>query len=210
MFVNTLSPTTRRNLARVAETALAKQFYLAGGTAVALHLGHRQSFDLDFFVQAREFPADLPRRELAHLGELTVLDEAAGTFVGTLDGGQVSFFIYPYPLLETPVTFEGVQVAGLPDLASMKLDAISSRGTKRDFVDLYQISQSVFPLHETLAHFERKYAGVHYSMFHLLKSLHYFEDAEPAPMPSMLIPLDWVEVKRFFEREVKRLVEELL
>jgi hypothetical protein len=210
MFVDVLSLTTRRNLAQVAGTALAGQFYLAGGTAVALHLGHRQSFDLDFFTPERGFPADLPRRELAHLGELAILNETAGTFVGTLDGGQVSFFVYPYPLLETPVAFEGVQVAGLPDLAAMKLDAISSRGTKRDFVDLYQISQDVFSLRETIACFERKYAGVHYSMFHLLKSLHYFEDAEPDPMPKMLKPLDWAEVKRFFEREVRRLMEELL
>lgn len=210
MFVRVLSPTTRSNLALVAGTPLADQFYLAGGTAVALHLDHRRSYDLDFFIPERDFPSDLPRRELMHLGELVVLHEGAGTFVGTLDGGQISFFIYPYPLLESTVTFKGVQVAQLPDLAAMKLDAISSRGTKRDFIDLYQICQDVFPLRKVIQHFERKYADVRYSMVHLLKSLKYFEDAESDPMPPMLVPLEWVEVKRFFEGEVRQLMEEFL
>ncbi|HEC36453.1 MAG TPA: hypothetical protein ENI39_07960 [Anaerolineae bacterium] len=209
MLDRVLSPTTRKNLALVARTPLAERFYLAGGTAVALHLGHRRSYDLDFFTPEREFPIDLPRRELEPLGELIVLHEGTGTFVGTLGGGQLSFFIYPYSLLEPFVPFEGIQVASLPDLAAMKLEAISSRGTKRDFVDLYQICQTVFPLVEVFRHFERKYAGVRYSMFHLLKSLAYFDDAEPDPMPEMLIPLDWAEVKQFFEGEVQRLMKVL-
>ena len=210
MFVRVLSPTTRNNLALVAGTPLADRFYLAGGTAVALHLDHRRSYDLDFFTPERDFPTDLPRRELMHLGELVILQEGAGTFVGTLDGGQISFFIYPYPLLESPEIFEDAQVAKLPDLAAMKLDAVSSRGTKRDFIDLYQICQDVFPLGRAIQHFERKYAGVRYSMVHLLKSLKYFADAEFDPMPPMLVPLEWGKVKQFFEGEVRRLMEELL
>jgi hypothetical protein len=209
MFVRVLSPTARDNLALVAGTPLAGRFYLAGGTAVALHLDHRRSYDLDFFTPEHDFAVDLPRRELAHLGELVILHQGAGTFVGTLDGVQISFFIYPYPLLETPVTFEGVQVARLPDLAAMKLDAISSRGAKRDFVDLYQICQDVFPLRQVIQHFEHKYAGVQYSMLHLLKSLRYFADAESDPMPAMLVPLEWTEVKRFFDEQVQRLMGEL-
>jgi hypothetical protein len=176
---------------------------------VALHLDHRRSYDLDFFTPEQDFAVDLPRRELAHRGELVILHQGAGTFVGTLDGVQISFFIYPYPLLETPATFEGVQVAKLPDLAAMKLDAISSRGAKRDFVDLYQICQDAFPLRQVIQHFERKYASVQYSMLHLLKSLKYFADAEPDPMPAMLVPLEWEEVKRFFEEQVQRLMGEL-
>jgi len=209
MFVRVLSPTARENLALVAGTLLGDQFYLAGGTAVALHLDHRHSYDLDFFTPERDFAADLPRRELAHLGELVILHQGAGTFVGTLDGVQISFFIYPYPLLKTPATFEGVQIANLPDLAAMKLDAISSRGAKRDFVDLYQICRDAFPLGQVIQHFERKYASVQYSMVHLLKSLKYFADAESDPMPSMLVPLEWAEVKRFFDEQVRRLMGEL-
>jgi len=210
MFIQTLPPTVRANLARVARTSLAEKFYLAGGTAVALHLGHRRSYDLDFFIPERDFPPALPRQELAPLGSLVVLHESAGTFVGTLNGGQISFFIYPYPLLEPLLEVEGIRVAALPDLAAMKLEAVSSRGTKRDFVDLYFICQSAIPLQEVFRLFERKYAGVRYSTVHLLKSLQYFEDAESDPMPEMLIPCRWSQVKRFFQGEVRRLMDILL
>ncbi len=210
MFIQALPSTVRANLALVAQTSLAGKFYLAGGTAVALHLGHRRSYDLDFFIPQRDFPPALPRQELASLGSLVVLHEGAGTFVGTLNGGQISFFIYPYPLLEPFTEVEGVQVAALSDLAAMKLEAISSRGTKRDFIDLYQICQSAIPLREVIRLFERKYAGVQYSMVHILKSLQYFEDAEPDPMPEMLVPCRWSQVKRFFRDEVRRLMKELL
>jgi predicted nucleotidyltransferase component of viral defense system len=206
VFVNVLSPAARQSLATIASTALAPRFYLAGGTAVALHLGHRLSHDLDFFTPERSFPTDLPRRELGHRGELTVVQEDAGTFLGTFNGVRISFFIYPYSLLETPIELEGIQIVGLLDLAAMKLDAISSRGKKRDFIDLYEICQSVFPLEQAIRHFEQKYAGVNYSMVHLLKSLTYFEDAEDDPMPQVLTPLEWAEVRRFFEAEVRRLM----
>lgn len=210
MFIQTLPTTVRANLALVARTSLANRFYLAGGTAVALHLGHRRSYDLDFFIPERDFSSSWLRQELATLGSLVILHEAPGTFVGTLNGGQISFFIYPYPLLEPFIVTEGIQIAALTDLAAMKLEAISSRGTKRDFIDLYQICQSAIPLPEVIRLFERKYAGIRYSTVHILKSLQYFEDAEPDPMPEMLIPCRWSQVKRFFREEVRRLMLELL
>lgn len=210
MFIQALPPIVRANLALVARTSLAKRFYLAGGTAVALHLGHRRSYDLDFFIPEREFPPAWPRQELAPLGSLVVLHEKAGTFVGTLNGGQISFFIYPYPLLEPFQEVDGIQVAALADLAAMKLEAISSRGTKRDFIALYQICQKAIPLREVIRLFERKYAGVRYSMVHILKSLQYFEDAESDPMPEMLVSCRWSQVKRFFREEVRNLLKELL
>jgi hypothetical protein len=100
--------------------------------------------------------------------------------------------------------------AALSDLAAMKLEAISSWGTKRDFVDLYQICQSAIPLQEVIRLFERKYAGIRYSMVRILKSLQYFEDAAPDPMPEMLVPCRWGQVKRFFRAEVRRKMKELL
>ena len=74
MFVRVLSPTTRNNLALVAGTPLADRFYLAGGTAVALHLNHRRSYDLDFFTPERDFQADLARREMRTEGRGTAVD----------------------------------------------------------------------------------------------------------------------------------------
>jgi len=140
---------------------------------------------------------------------LAVEQEDEGTFLGVLNGVRVSFFIYPYHLLASPAMLGSIQVAALEDLAVMKLDAIASRGKKRDFIDLYFICQDVMGLGEILPLVEPKYAGVTYNLVHLLKSLIYFEDADADPMPQMLRPVTWPDVRRFFEREAQDLFREL-
>jgi len=117
----------------------------------------------------------------------------------------VSFLGYAYPLLFPEIRFLEVAVADLRDIACMKVSAIASRGTKRDFIDLY-VSAQCIGLTEVLHLFDRKYAQTHYSRIHILKSLTFFDDAEKDPMPHMLIPLDWGEVKQFFLREVRRVL----
>lgn len=135
--------------------------------------------------------------------------ENEGTFLGALDDLRISFFIYPYRLLAPPTLFGTVRIAALEDLAVMKLDAIASRGKKRDFIDLYFIRRDFLPLREMLPLVERKYEGVEYNFTHLLKSLMYFEDAEADPMPEMLEPVSWPDVRRFFEREAQALIRQL-
>ena len=88
----------------------------------------------------------------------------------------------------------------------MKISAIASRGTKRDFVDLYASAQQ-FGLGSLLQFFELKYAQTRYNKLHILKSLTFFEDAEKDPMPYMFIPIDWQQVKEFFVRQTSRLVQ---
>jgi hypothetical protein len=160
---------------------------------------------LDFFT-VEPFRTDLPRLILAPLGKLTIDQETEGTFLGRFNGLRVSFFIYPYPLLEAPVAREGIRVAGLADLAAMKVDAISGRGRKRDFIDLYEICRQAFPLAKAIDHFQQRYQGVEYNTVHVLKSLVYFDDAEEDETPQMLVPFDWDEAKRFFEDEVRQLL----
>jgi hypothetical protein len=87
----------------------------------------------------------------------------------------------------------------------MKISAIASRGTKRDFVDLYALTRH-YGLEQLLGWFSRKYAQTNYSMLHVLKSLTYFEEAEQDPMPDMLMSLSWEEVKQLFRTEAPRLL----
>jgi hypothetical protein len=208
MYVEGISARVQTSLELVGQTPLAAQFYLAGGTAAALHLGHRRSYDLDFFSPA-PFDEGAPRRFLGPLGRLIVEQEDKGTFLGTLDGVPISFFIYPYRLLAPPVLFGAVQIVALEDLAVMKLDAVASRGKKRDFLDLYFMCRDFLTLREMLPLVERKYEGVEYNFTHLLKSLMYFEDAEADPMPEMLKPVSWPDVRRFFEQEARVLFRQL-
>ena len=116
----------------------------------------------------------------------------------------MSFLHYPYPLLFPTREFEALTVADPRDIACMKVDAIASRGSRRDFVDLY-ITAQTYGLNEILAWFATKYAGAPYNRIHLLKSLTYFSDAEREPMPDLLIPLEWSTVTQFFFSQVPSL-----
>lgn len=106
----------------------------------------------------------------------------------------------------SPKKIEGISVADARDIGCMKISAISSRGSKKDFVDLFFICQKVTPLATLLDLFKKKYKGVDYNMAHILKSLVYFEDAEKEPMPRMLIKISWNEIKKFFKEEIKKLL----
>jgi len=134
----------------------------------------------------------------------SLVAKAPHTLRANIRGTKVSFLGYEYPLLFSTALFAGVPVADPRDIACMKISAIASRGTKRDFIDLYLTSQR-FGLVELLGLFQRKYARTGYNRPHILKSLTYFDDAEKDPMPHMLVPLDWDAVKLFFRGEVPRL-----
>ena len=178
-------------------------FYLAGGTGLALQLGHGRSVDLDLFSQPEFTTTDL-RLRLRNLEGLRDLEAAPGTLHLELRGTKVSFLHYPYPLLFPPRQLDVLTVADSRDIACMKLDAIASRGSRRDFVDLYTAA-TAYGLREILAWFGTKYAATPYNRVHLFKSLTYFKDAEQEPMPHMLVPLDWTVVRHFFLTEVPRL-----
>ncbi len=176
---------------------------LAGGTGLALRLGHRHSRDLDFFSRDAVDPEALIGK-LKTLPGFALTSQAPGTVHAALQGVKISFLAYPFPVLFPFAGFLGVNVADPRDIACMKLSAIASRGTKRDFVDLYVVVRQE-GLAPSLEWFKHKYAEVNQNIVHVLKSLTYFEDADKEPMPDMLALLSWEDVKRFFRREVPRL-----
>ncbi len=192
-----------RTLRDLHSVSVLKNFYLAGGTGLALHIGHRRSIDLDFFSKE---PFDT-ERILGRIesGGLQVLAKDLETLHLFLEETKVSFLGYRYPLLFPCDALFQVKVADPRDIACMKLSAIAGRGTKRDFIDLYAVSQH-HELEQLLACFKVKYAQVKYSMVHVLKSLTYFEEADKEPMPDMLVTLSWERVKQFFMTEVPRLL----
>jgi hypothetical protein len=193
-----------RAAADLAARSALSGFYLAGGTGLALALGHRRSVDLDVFSEA-EFASTELRDRLRNLEGLRKLETAPGTMHLELHDVKVSFLHYPYPLLFPTQRFDVFDVADPRDIACMKLDAIANRGSRRDFIDLYQASQT-YRLRDIVEWFGTKYAAVSYNRVHLFKSLTYFRDAEEQPMPEMRVPLAWDTVRAFFVRETPRLV----
>lgn len=183
------------------------EFYLAGGTALALRHGHRRSIDFDFF---RRTEFDVQQLALALEREFTDFERlpaGAQTVHVRLSQVATSFFHYPYPQLEeVEPTSWGFGLASDADIAAMKIEAISGRGARKDFVDLRVLSRQGLSVDEVFDLFERKYGTGRSDRYHRLRALAYFDDAEQEPMPDMLIPFDWAEAKGFFTAEAARLL----
>lgn len=204
MFTETLFGNTKKALAILGKSHLMENAYLGGGTACALQLGHRISVDLDFFT-TEEFDAREFSQSLKRVGKFKTDRQSWGTLLGTLEEVRFSIFVYKYPVLYPYKHIFNINILDLRDIAAMKIDAISTRGLKRDFVDLYFICQKGISLKESLSFYNHKYGKLSSNLVHIQKSLVYFVDAEISPMPKMLKPCKWEEVKRFFEKEVKRI-----
>jgi len=199
-----ISKKTKDNLEILIREGILKSFYLAGGTGVALQLKHRVSLDLDFFTK-KDIDDKTLIQKIKTWCKLSIERETENTLIGIFNGTRVSFLKYDYPLLFDLKQIEGIRVADLRDIGCMKIDAISSRGMKRDFVDLFFICKELISLKSLLSLFKRKYKSVNYNMMHILKSLMYFEDAENNPTPKMIVHVSWQEIKNFFQQEIRKI-----
>lgn len=198
-----LPPEWSRAARDLAGRSLLSNFYLAGGTGLALQIGHRRSVDLDLFRETDVDSSSL-RDRLRGQDGLERLELAPGTAHLVLHGVKVSFLHYPYPLLFPTRSFGVVAVADPRDIACMKIEAIGNRGSRRDFVDLY-VAAREHGLAYLFECFARKYAAVSFNRTHLLKALVYFRDAEEEPPPDLLAPIDWSTVTEYFRAEAPSL-----
>lgn len=195
-------------LRHIGPIATESGFYLAGGTAIALHLGHRRSVDFDWF-RPNAFPRPMEWAQMLRskgIGfETTSVD--AGTLHGTVSDVRTSFFEYNYPLVAPLVrwTAYDTDLASLDDLACMKLVAIAQRGTKKDFVDLYALCERHRPLPDLIDRYQQKYQTD--DVAHLLYALTHFDDAEPERMPVLLWDIDWQTVKHEVRAWVKDIAQ---
>lgn len=169
-------------------------FYLAGGTGLALQIGHRQSLDFDFFIP-RDFNTPDIIKVLVGLGSYERDNEERNTVNGTLNNVRISFFGYKYKILDEFRMYNNIRIAGLRDISAMKLEAIAGRGSKKDFIDMFFLLKQ-FTLEEIFTFHKMKYGIGLNNQYHHLKSLVYFSDAEAEAMPVMIKPLYWSDVKK--------------
>ena len=203
-------PGARDLLALLGQLSLLRPFYLAGGTALALRLGHRISQDLDLFVNIETLDDHLRHsivEELRQGHSIDLLQDSVLGLVLTVDGQPVSFFSYGYPLLAPIDLVSGIQVAGILDIGLMKLDAIAGRGTRKDFYDLYFIASRI-SLDELFARSSARYPESRSFGMRVLTALVDFGIADQQDEPTMLQPVEWDRVKAFFVTEARRLGQE--
>jgi len=201
MPTSILTPKQQEILGVLGKTSLLRQFYLAGGTALALHLGHRRSVDFDFFRRSR-FNATATLAKLEKHGVTRVLLHDINTLTVRFEGVKLSFFHHPPPLIsKRKRTAGGLIAAGVADIAAMKIAAICGRGSRKDFIDLYAICTTRYSLREVVRFFQQKYRASGYDLYHVQRSLVYFDDAEKDVMPRMLVVVNWEDVKEFFREQ---------
>jgi predicted nucleotidyltransferase component of viral defense system len=172
-------------------------FFLVGGTALSLQIGHRISIDLDFFTLT-DFDENKLKDILIKEFDAQIFSIDNNAITGLIDRVKFDFIAHQYPLLEPILEIEKTRLSSLEDIAAMKLNAVRNRGTKKDFVDIYFLLQK-FNLEELLEMVNSKYPN-HVDIL-TLKSLVYFDDAENQPDCEMLIDIDWKKVKQKIEKE---------
>lgn len=205
LFWNTVTDNMRLVLTGFMQSELGGRFYLAGGTALSLQIGHRFSVDLDFFSPTEDIPsirAGLERALQPFQGVLA--DSSWGNLVYLVNEVRVGFYGYGFPLVAPLVDTEGVRLAGMEDIALMKLDALLSRASRKDFYDLYFILQTL-QLSDVFKKAEQKYPSVRDFEVQTTKRLVYFENAEEETDPLLLMNANWDLVKDFFIRQAKEI-----
>lgn len=204
-----LAPEQLAALDRIADLASDRGLHMVGGSAVAYHLGHRQSEHLDLFSSVPELDLEALRRSLIALFPDLQIRGSTDVTLRVIAGGAVIDLVrYPYPPLEPPTPGPaGVMVAGLRDLAVMKLAAIANRGIRRDFWDLFAIAGTGLSLSSMTRDYLRRFGRQESDLYHVFRSLTFFADAESDPLyPRGLTPEHWQEIKAYFEKEVPALI----
>ncbi len=191
LHYSTVDSSTLELLKRLQQLPSLQDTRLVGGTALALRLGHRKSVDLDLFGNI-SVGTDVLVEELKCLGNLITLKESKNIHIYSLNNVKVDVVNYAYTWQDEQFCEDGLRLAGLKDIAAMKIAAITGRGSKKDFIDIYFLSK-IYSLQEMLSCYLAKYSEG--SEFMALKSLIYFEDAEPEPCPYMLEKVTWEQVK---------------
>jgi len=175
-------------------------FYLAGGTALALHFGHRDSIDFDFFTEQNFDKELITVYILENFSNVKKIQDERGTLTFIVeDDIKISFFEYRYKILENVIKTDHIDIASIIDIACMKLNAICNRNTMKDYVDLFVILQSL-TLSNLLESVKIKMPEL--DIFLILKSLVYFEDIiqEPIIFKSKIITLE--EIKTNISQKV--------
>ena len=191
LHYKTIDKKTLELLKKIQSVPEFSKLRLVGGTSLALQMGHRKSIDLDLFgkVECDEFTL---ANILNKTGQVRVLKKSENINIYTIDGIKVDIVNYPYSWLKDVLFEDSLTLAKIEDIAAMKLSAITNRGTKKDFIDLFFLLKE-YSLGELLDFYGEKYQDG--SKFLVIKSLAYFDDADEEEMPEMCISISWKEVK---------------
>ncbi len=199
LHYETIDPQTLGLLKDLQKVPAFHELRLVGGTALALQYGHRKSIDLDLFGSVKVDDIEISNH-LNSIGNVVQLKRGDNINIYVINGIKVDIVNYPYKWLSSPLIVDNIKLAQPQDIGAMKMSAITGRGTKKDFYDLFFLLQN-FSINQLLDLYKEKYPDG--SIFLVYKSLSFFEDAENDLDPVMLNPIKWNEVKKFISSILK-------
>ena len=172
-------------------------FNLAGGTSMALQVGHRMSYDLDFFGNRPFTPEEIT--DLVYpVGDIEIAHKTRNILTININGIKVDFVNYRYPLLKPIKILMEIRLVDLSDIAAMKISAVTGRGRKRDFIDLYFLLQK-YSFVEIMDFYNQKYSDGNEWL--VARSITYFDDAESDADTKLFKNADWKTVKKTISNE---------
>ena len=183
-----------------------EQFVLVGGTNLALRFGHRLSIDLDLFTDLKFQSEELYYKLSQKFSTIELASQSETMLFMYINDIKVDVVLLPYPLIRPVDNFNGIRLASVPDIVAMKLSAVARRGVKKDFWDLAELLD-VHPMNEMIDFYKEKYAT--HDIFHLLRALVYFDDAELQKDPDPLKKMTWKQVKKKIEIATKSYINSI-
>jgi hypothetical protein len=176
-------------------------FYLVGGTALALHMGHRRSVDIDLFSNFDFNPPEL-LEQMQKDYSYQLFYTSSNTIKGCIGDINVDILAHRYKLLREPEMVQAALLLSLPDIIAMKLNAISMSGQRsKDFIDIYYLLKS-YTLEKMMDFYQEKYDQQNKAF--VLKSLIYFDDVDLSDWPALIEnpKLKWADIKKRIEKVV--------
>lgn len=206
LFKNTIQASALELLKKLQASSPLKTFHLAGGTSLALQIGHRRSIDLDLFTQ-NDFDTNYLLEYLEQNFEFKLDYSSVNTLKGSIDNVKIDLITHKYPLVKKYTEIENIRLFSIPDIAAMKLNAIVGNGTRsKDFIDIYFILKN-YSVENILNFYQTKYKTR--NLLHVVKSLVYFDDINTQDWPEMILEkeLKLSKVKKEIQEKVNLFME---
>lgn len=197
-----IDPATFHLIQQLQSVPELKDFFLVGGTALALQLGHRNSIDIDLFTQ-NDFTAEEIESLLKNNFTYTATLARKNTVLAIVNLIKTDFIKHNYPLILAPITEEGITFLSKEDIAAMKFHAIIQSGKRlKDFIDIYYLLQH-FSMQQMIGFFIKKYSNSNPMI--AMKAVNFFDDLdENIDSPKLLQPIKAEQIKKRIQEATQK------
>ena len=208
LFTNTVAPETLSLLKTLMSLPELADFPLVGGTNLSLRFGHRISVDLDLFTNTPFFPDELFSAIVRTYPQTIKIDQRKQTIWLIINDVKVDLILHEYPYIKGIEDVEGIRLLAVEDIIPMKLEAMATRGVKKDFWDIAELLKH-YTLAQMLRYHQQRYPNS--DVGHILLSATYFADAEKEQAdPISLTKITWEQVKTTMRQAVDSFVKSQL